>query len=177
MLTLWAEPFPLQFFIPTTSILRSPWSLHLQNLWLFRSVHLFPSGQAWLLPSRWTTWPTFSVTLLVPHVLFLSGCTIIHSIHFGRLNGKVKGCFTHKIKDCLWKTDWCFQARFPSVWKGENFRILSIRSTRIMLGSWAWEEAERLPKLTYSSRKWGLLEAVLRELTGAMNDSLPLCGI
>ena len=42
-----------------------------------------------------------------------------------------------------------------------------------MLGSWAWEEAEILPKLTSSSMKSGLLEAVLRELTGAMNDSFP----
>ena len=57
--------------------------------------------------------------------------------------------------------------------KGENFRIVSVRPTRIMLGSWAWEEAERLPKLTCSSMKSGLSEAVLRELTGAMNDSFP----
>lgn len=39
---------------------------------------------------------------LGPNVLFLSGCAIIHSVHFGKvpyLNGKVKGCFIHKIKD------------------------------------------------------------------------------
>lgn len=36
----------------------------------FLSVHLFSSGRAWLLPSQWTTWPTFSVTLLVPMFFF-----------------------------------------------------------------------------------------------------------
>ena len=57
-----------------------------------------------LAPTKSVNMTHFLSNPLGPHVLFLSGCAIIHSIHFGRvpyLNGKVKGCFIHKIKDCL----------------------------------------------------------------------------
>lgn len=108
----------------------SPWSLHFWNLWLFLSVHLFPSGGAWLLQELVNNMTHFLSNHLGPPCSFFQVVQSFIQYIWVDLMGKSKGCFTHKNQNptCRKLTDVSKHVSF-SFERGKT-GILSIRSAQ-----------------------------------------------